>query len=673
MNMETSVDPLRAAQASATPPPSDPSFDAMSLSADLRRAIADLGFEKPTPVQFAVWDAASAGRDVVVQARTGTGKTAAYGMPLVDKVVKRAEAHPQALILCPTRELALQVARELAQLGAYKNVRTLAIYGGAPMGKQIADIKDGPQIIAGTPGRVLDHLHRGTLDGNRITTLVLDEADEMLSMGFERELSAIIERLPKERTTWLFSATVPPDIERMARTKLKEPEFVILSGDQVGALSLQHYVYLVTEDKYRALTHVIDVDDPTSAIVFCNTKEQTQRLATWLARDGFEADWLMGDLAQADREKVMKKTREGKLRFLVATDVAARGIDISHLTHVINYDFPQDAESYVHRTGRTGRAGRTGTAISLVAPQDMGALYLLRLTYKIRPVERRLPSDRELRTRLESDTVTALAETFAPRGRSAEHLALARRLLSRDDAEQVLAGILHEHLGANPELGEVAQARRRSKVPPAFNEPMVAPVAVPREPARAERIGPVRAEPEDVESMPPTRIATRATPAARAAELEGAAAPRGPAKRALHAQATEMQVTQAQATQAQATQAQSEPDEAGRRRRRRSRAGSGDEVAAPEPHSPQATTEGVRELRIELGASDGVGERELKTILADGGVHGEHVRAVRVRDRLTFVDVDDAVVDAALRLLNAASFADRPIRASASTGRQRRN
>src|SRR6266850_2346941 len=249
------------------------------------------------------------------------------------------------------------------------------------------------QVVVGTPGRVLDHLRRGTFDPSNVRIFVLDEADEMLSMGFAKELNAIIETLPRERQGLYFSATIPPDVERLASSHLRDPEYVTLSSDQVGALEIAHFVYLVREgDKRSALARIIEIEDPESAIVFCNTKDETERVAEMLKGRGYDAEWLNGDLEQKERERVMAKTREGKCRFLVATDVAARGIDISHLTHVVNADFPESAEQYVHRTGRTGRAGRTGTAISVVGPKDVGHVYMLRLTYKIRPIERMLPT-----------------------------------------------------------------------------------------------------------------------------------------------------------------------------------------------------------------------------------------------------------------------------------------
>ncbi|MBW2453393.1 MAG: DEAD/DEAH box helicase [Deltaproteobacteria bacterium] len=443
-----------------------PSFDSLPLSDELRTALREMDYLVPTPVQLAIWEPATGTRDVVCQARTGTGKTAAFGLPMLDRQVKRSQKVVQALVLCPTRELALQVARELEALAKYLEIGITAVYGGAPIGRQIDAIEAGAQIVVGTPGRVLDHLRRGTMSAKAIHALVLDESDEMLSMGFERELTAIIEHLPPDRQTMLFSATLPPDIERIVRTRLNEPEFVILSGDHIGALEVDHFVYFVTRDKLGALLSVLEIEDPESALIFCNTRIQTEQLALHLRRQGLEADWLNGDLPQSDREKVMRRTREGKLRFLVATDVASRGIDVSHLTHVINFDFPQDAEGYVHRTGRTGRAGRTGTAISLITPQEVGSLYILRLTYRIRPIERQLPSSREQRTRLEADIITSLAETFAAQGRDPHHQALARRLLTHDEAEAVIAGMLRAHLTAHPELPEIAQSRRRAKMPP---------------------------------------------------------------------------------------------------------------------------------------------------------------------------------------------------------------
>ncbi|HTA92452.1 MAG TPA: DEAD/DEAH box helicase, partial [Polyangiaceae bacterium] len=442
-----------------------PTFDALPLSSELRRAIDELGYTHPTPVQRAVFEPAVRGLDLVVQARTGTGKTAAFAMPLIDSLVKRTVAAVQALILCPTRELALQVNREIEALGKHRGTRSTAVYGGAPMPRQVEAIQNGAQIVVGTPGRVLDHLRRGTLDPSTIRTFVLDESDEMLSMGFLPQITEILGFLPPARQTLLFSATLPADIRRVAETRLKNPEFLTLSGDHVGALEIEHTVYLSRGDKLSELMQVIEVENPESAIVFCNTRDETKRVANALQQQGFAADWLNADLAQNDREKVMAATRNSEVRFLVCTDVAARGIDISHLTHVINFDFPESAENYVHRTGRTGRAGRTGKAIALIEPGDIGNLYLMRLTYKVKPVERQLPSAREMKTRAESDLLRLFVEAFEKRKTHPDDLALARRLLSHEQAETVIAGLLRDHLGARPEAAEEATAARRAKPP----------------------------------------------------------------------------------------------------------------------------------------------------------------------------------------------------------------
>ncbi|MCW5833623.1 MAG: DEAD/DEAH box helicase [Labilithrix sp.] len=343
-----------------------PTFDAIPLGGEVRRAVDALGYVHPTPVQLAVFDPATRGKSLVVQARTGTGKTAAFGLPIIDTLVKRSQPGVQALILTPTRELALQVGRELEQLAQFRGTKIVPIYGGAPMGRQITALEEGAQVVVGTPGRVLDHLRRGTLDPSNIRIFVLDEADEMLSMGFQKELNAIIETLPKDRQGLYFSATIPPDVERLANNHLRDPEYVTLSSDQIGALSISHFVYLVREgDKRAALARIIEVEDPESAVVFCNTKDETERVAEALKSRGYDADWLNGDLEQRERERVMQATRDGKLRFLVATDVAARGIDISHLASSTPTSRSRRA-AYVHRTGRTGRAGHTGTAISMV-------------------------------------------------------------------------------------------------------------------------------------------------------------------------------------------------------------------------------------------------------------------------------------------------------------------
>ena len=476
--------PDSAPEAAESPQP--PTFDSLGLSPEVLRALTEVGYEHPTPVQHATYAPAVEGEDIIVQARTGTGKTAAFGIPLVDRIVSQDHG-AQALVLAPTRELALQSARELSRLGQYRGVQTVAIYGGAPMGAQIRDLERGAQIVSGTPGRVLDHLRRGTLDADGLRILVLDEMDEMLSMGFAKELGAILELIPDEsqRQTMCFSATVDGAVRRHAMRYMRNPRLVSLSSDAVGAEQISHAVYMVSgTNRSGDLVQVLNVEDPETAIIFCNMRAETERVAADLKKAGFNADWLNGDLPQRERERIMARTREGKLRYLVATDVAARGIDVSHLTHVINYSFPESGATYVHRTGRTGRAGRTGAAISLVSPQELGRLYYLRLEYKITPIERSLPSAGENRTRQELDRLKLLEQSIE-RLPSGDELALARRLLTHPDAEAILGGLLRAFFGADETPEEVdaraAQARRDRRAA------AVAPPRSERRPRRERR------------------------------------------------------------------------------------------------------------------------------------------------------------------------------------------
>jgi ATP-dependent RNA helicase DeaD len=628
--------------AEPTAPP--PTFDALPLSDELRRALAQMEYKHPTPVQLAVFEPAVRGKNLVVQARTGTGKTTAFGLPILDQLVRRSLAKVQALILCPTRELALQVSRELERLAQFRGSKIVAIYGGAPMGRQIEALEQGAQIVVGTPGRVLDHLRRGTLDPSNIRMFVLDEADEMLSMGFQKELSAIADMLPKERQGLFFSATIPPDIERLAVSKLKDPEFVTLSSDQIGALEINHFVYIQRHgSKREQLLRVLEVEDPESAIVFCNTKEETERLAELLQNRGYDADWLNGDLPQSDRERVMSKTREGKLRFLVCTDVAARGIDISHLTHVINADFPESAEQYVHRTGRTGRAGRTGTAISMVGPKDVGSLYMLRLTYKIRPIEKQLPSEGELKTRAEQDVIELFEDAFGARQPHPDDLSLARRLLTHVDAEKIVAGLLRDHLGARPidAKTEAADARRaRNPEPIAVAEIEDAPTQ-----PRAERPQRERRPPEPRIASPGRRDARPARP-----KREGRGVP--------HSSFTTWEPAEEQDDDKPIFVARDEkgrPIDTSETGEARDREPRDREDRDREPRDRDREPEddpSFAQIFVNVGRRDGARASDLQKILeSKAGIAAESTGRIRVRDRMTFVSVKRELVDAAIAAL----------------------
>ncbi|MEZ4393506.1 MAG: DEAD/DEAH box helicase [Polyangiales bacterium] len=454
-----------------------PAFATLQLREGLQRALDEAGYTHPTGVQHAVFPHVAEGRDVLVQSRTGSGKTAAFAIPLIERVI-RPDAHVQVLALCPTRELALQVATEFERLGRHVGIKVAAIYGGAGMPAQIKAIEDGAQVIVGTPGRVLDHLRRRTLNPSGLRAFVLDEGDEMLSMGFAEELNAIIEQLPKNRQGIILSATMPDSIQRIAQRHLKNPEFIALSSDSIAPSELTHLAYFsAAGPSVQNLARVIELEKPDAAIVFCNTKAETEQVARGLRDLGYMAEHLNGDLAQGDRERVLEGLREERVKFLVATDVAARGIDVPHLSHVIHFGFPEQPENYVHRSGRTGRAGRRGCAVSLVGPHDVGNLYFLRLTYGIRPIERNLPSERELVAQREEARLAAVVRV-AERGVSEEARNLARRLLTTEDPEGVVASLLARF------FFEEANAPAESKAPPRAERPRV---ERPRPPRRAPR------------------------------------------------------------------------------------------------------------------------------------------------------------------------------------------
>ncbi|HSZ83546.1 MAG TPA: DEAD/DEAH box helicase, partial [Polyangia bacterium] len=439
--------PAAAPAPEATPAPvpeapKGPSFADLGLHPDVLRAVTEMGFTHPMTVQSTVFPLMVAGRDLMVQSRTGSGKTAAFGIPMANGIVNPDEKHVQAIVLMPTRELALQVAAEMAKICAYRGLTVVPVYGGAPMGRQVEQLRDGGQIVCGTPGRVLDHMRRGTLRLDRVRVAVLDECDEMLSMGFQEDIEKILESTPKERQTMLFSATVPEAIQRISRRFLRNPEFLKLSGDYIGVHEIKHLYYSIPAvQRENELLRILAFEDPKSAIIFCNTREETGRVAAFLRQNGHDAEAISSDLAQNDRERVLGRMRAGGIKFLVATDVAARGIDIEALSHVFNYTFPESPEIYVHRTGRTGRAGKNGTAVSLIGPTEVGSFYYLKLLYKIRPEERALPSETEIRSRREGERVAVLRAALAADPGS-EWKGLARRLANAVDGERLIAALL---------------------------------------------------------------------------------------------------------------------------------------------------------------------------------------------------------------------------------------
>ena len=352
-------------------------FTDLNLSEDIQSAVVAAGFEKPSPIQELTIPLALEGKDVIGQAQTGTGKTAAFGLPTLDKI-RTEENTIQALVIAPTRELAVQSQEELFRFGRDKGVKVRSVYGGSSIEKQIKALRSGAHIVVGTPGRLLDLIKRKALKLNNIETLILDEADEMLNMGFLEDIEAIISRVPEERQTLLFSATMPDAIKRIGVQFMKDPEHVKIKAKELTNVNVDQYFIRVKEqEKFDTMTRLMDVDQPELSIVFGRTKRRVDELTRGLKLRGFRAEGIHGDLDQNKRLRVIRDFKNDQIDILVATDVAARGLDISGVTHVYNYDIPQDPESYVHRIGRTGRAGQSGQSITFVAPNEMGYLGII--------------------------------------------------------------------------------------------------------------------------------------------------------------------------------------------------------------------------------------------------------------------------------------------------------
>ena len=367
-------------------------FEDMLLSKKLLNAIEDMGFEEPSPIQAETIPLALTGKDVIGQAQTGTGKTAAFGIPTVEQIDEKNK-YIQALILTPTRELAIQIAEEFNKIGKYKKVKTLPVYGGQMIDRQIRALRSGVKIVVGTPGRLVDHIRRNTIKLDHVKMLVLDEADEMLDMGFIEDIEEIMSQLAQgdNRQTLLFSATMPAPIEKLARSYMNNPEKVKITREELTVPSINQ-LYFETRDKFEGLCRVLDIEDGGKYIIFCRTKKNVDDLQAALSVRGYSAGSLHGDMSQGQRDRVMRRFREGKIEILIATDVAARGIDIDDITHVINFDIPQDHESYVHRIGRTGRAGRTGIAVTFIEPKEYRLLRLIQKLTKADIIKGELPT-----------------------------------------------------------------------------------------------------------------------------------------------------------------------------------------------------------------------------------------------------------------------------------------
>lgn len=370
-------------------------FKELGLDHDLLKAITRAGFEEATPIQAETIPLALAGKDVIGQAQTGTGKTAAFGLPVLQDI-DFADRAVQTLVISPTRELAIQTQEELYKLGRDKKVKVTAVYGGADIRRQIRQLSDRPQIVVGTPGRLLDHINRHTLKLENLKTLVLDEADEMLDMGFIEDIESIVKTAPDTRQTLLFSATMPAPIMRLTKTFMHDPVTVQIKSKELTADTVdQYYVRAKDFEKFDIMTRLFDVQAPDLALIFGRTKRRVDELTRGLKARGYKAEGIHGDLTQQKRMSVLRQFKAGELDFLVATDVAARGLDIQNVTHVYNYDIPQDPDSYVHRIGRTGRAGKSGVSVTFVVPNEIGYLRTIEDLTKKRMMPLKPPTAQE--------------------------------------------------------------------------------------------------------------------------------------------------------------------------------------------------------------------------------------------------------------------------------------
>jgi ATP-dependent RNA helicase DeaD len=444
------------------------SFAALNLSAETLAALDAKGYKTPTDCQVESIPRAMAGRDLVVQSRTGTGKTAAFAVPIVERI-DPAAAGVRAVVLTPTRELALQVTQEVAEIGRGRGIRVETIYGGDSMERQLDAIRAGVHVIVGTPGRVLDHLRRKTLRFDEVATLVMDEADRMLDMGFAVEMGQIMQFMPAERQTLLFSATIPLGIRGLIYHYLSDPEWVLLSEDQIYVKEVEH-LYCLTPRLHKEATlyKLLEYENPASSMTFCNTREETRLLHTFLLGKGLPVAMLSSDLPQRKRERVMARFRSGDLRHLVTTDVASRGIDIEDLSHVFIFSSPDSPEQYIHRAGRTGRVGKSGRAISLVSAHDLMNFNRLVKRYHVEVGELSVPSDAEVEERKVERIVTRLAAEglTLPLEDFAEFASVARRVGEHEHRDRILALLLRRFFEPPPPEADTDGAEVHPPRPP---------------------------------------------------------------------------------------------------------------------------------------------------------------------------------------------------------------
>ncbi len=449
-------------------------FTDLGLHPQLVQAVTERGYTTPTSIQTAVIPVMLSGQDILGQAQTGTGKTAAFALPILHNLTP-GKGHVQALVLAPTRELGLQVAEAMEEYGRHRRFSVLAVYGGTAYGPQIGSLRRGVDIVVGTPGRLLDLIQSKKLDLSQVQTVVLDEADEMLSMGFIEDIEAILQQTPTERQTALFSATLPGQIRQLADKYMRNPQAITIERAQRTVSTIAQRAYLVNEDdKLAALTRLFEVEPITSALIFARTRLGTAELANELTVRGFPAEALNGDLSQQAREQVLNRFRNNQIKVLVATDVAARGLDIDDISHVFNFDLPQDAEIYVHRVGRTGRAGKTGVALTLLTPKEQWRLRKIEQYTRQKVTLAALPTSEDIQNRRESELMEKMA-VWLKRGRCARERELVTELVEQG----------HDLLEIAAVALKLARAEEKQRPIARISEV----VAQPERPGRREQFG----------------------------------------------------------------------------------------------------------------------------------------------------------------------------------------
>ncbi|MGQ0505170.1 MAG: DEAD/DEAH box helicase [Myxococcaceae bacterium] len=581
---------------------SDLSFDDLGISEPIRRALAERNYTHPTPVQAKAYGPAVAGKDLIVRSKTGTGKTCAFGLPLLEKIDGNDKV-VRALVLCPTRELALQVAAEIGDLGKYKGIKIATIYGGASMKTQEDALEEGSQIVVGTPGRVFDHIRRKNLKLEECRHVVLDEADEMLNQGFYEEVTRILDYLPKDRQVLLFSATVPTDIQNLISRYTTNAETLLLSGDVFTVDHIQHLRYEMSDayPKPRNLIYVLEMHEPDNAIIFCNTKDDTALVTAVLNRNGFDAEVLNGDLPQKERERVMAKVKRGEVAFMVATDIAARGIDISDLGFVVNYSLPEDPAVYLHRVGRTGRIGKKGVAINLTSGRELSTLTTLEKKYNIQFEKRQMPSPEEA-IRMWTDRHVKEIREGAASSVYEGYLSLAGQIKQRGDADDLIAFLLkyffsHHRVEKLQYQSQLEQMRQEQKSQPRREK---------------EGRGRDRERPRERERRP-RREETAARPENGAAKAQPAS------------------------SEGAAANGEARPPRQRRERERR-------------PSSAAPPTEGQTRLWLNLGKAESLDASGLGGALEALGAPSGKIGRADVRQTYSYLDVADADADAFVAL-----------------------